>query len=120
MMIWKPLLRFVGSTPFGFMWTVHMAELTTTPVLVASMALSGLMLPVEHLPGPLGHVAQLLPLTPVVTLVRLGLTGSTGDGQVMGLLGSFEAAGTPLLVLAGWVAVGLWLARRWFRWEPRR
>jgi ABC-2 type transport system permease protein len=100
--------------------TVHMAELTTTPVLVASMALSGLMLPVEHLPGPLAQVAQLLPLTPVVTLVRLGLTGTTEDEQTVGLAGSFEAAVVPLLVLAAWIAVGLWLARRWFRWEPRR
>jgi ABC-2 type transport system permease protein len=100
--------------------TVHMAELTTTPVLVASMALSGLLLPVEQLPGPLGQVAQLLPLSPVVTLVRLGLTGGTGDGQVVGFAGSFGPAVVPLLVLAAWVAVGLWLAQRCFRWEPRR
>lgn len=111
------LLALVSATVTR---TVHMAELTTTPVLVASMALSGLLLPVEQLPAPLSQVAQLLPLTPVITLVRLGLTGSTGEGQVVSFAGSFQAAVVPLLVLAAWVAVGLWLARRWFRWEPRR
>jgi len=111
------LLALVSA---GLTRTVHLAELTTTPVLVASLALSGLMLPVEQLPGLLGTVAQMLPLTPVVTLVRLGLTGTTGNGQVVDLSGSFVAAVVPLLVLAAWVAVGLWLARRWFRWEPRR
>lgn len=100
--------------------TVHLAELTTTPVLVASLGLSGLLLPVEQLPGPLNQAAQLLPLTPVVTLLRLGLTGTTTDGRVAGLSASFEAAAVPLLVLALWVVVGAWLARRWFRWEPRR
>lgn len=100
--------------------TVHLAELTTTPVLVASLALSGLMLPVEQLPVPLAQIAQLLPLTPVITLVRLGLTGTTGNGEVVNLVGSFEAAAWPMLVLSAWTVVGWLLARRWFRWEPRR
>ena len=100
--------------------TVQLAELTTTPVLVASLALGGLMLPIEHLPVPLAQIAQLLPLTPVVTLLRLGLTGAAGDGQAASLAGSFSAAAGPLLVLTAWIVVGLWLARRWFHWEPRR
>ena len=93
--------------------TVHLAELVTSPVLVASLALSGVMLPVEQLPVPLAQVAQLLPLTPVISLLRLGLSPAAGDPGVGGVL-------FPLLVLGAWIVGGLLLTRRHFGWEPRR
>jgi hypothetical protein len=68
----------------------------------------------------LQSVAQALPLTPVVELMRLGLTGTAADGHHLGLAASFGAAASPVLVLAAWIAAGAWAARRWFRWEPRR
>ena len=40
-----------------------MAELTTTPALVVSMALSGLMLPLDDLPEPLQWLGRVMPLT---------------------------------------------------------
>jgi ABC-2 type transport system permease protein len=61
-----------------------------------------------------------LPLTPVVELLRLGLTGTTAGGQTVSPLASFGAGVLPLVVLAAWIAAGLLLTRRWFRWEPRR
>jgi ABC-2 type transport system permease protein len=99
---------------------VEMAQLTTTPVLIAPLALSGLLFPVDLLPEPLQRLAQVLPLTPVVDLLRLGLTGTTTEGASVDLAASFGPAVVPLLVLAAWVVAGVWATRRWFRWEPRR
>jgi ABC-2 type transport system permease protein len=99
---------------------VEMAQLTTTPVLIAPLALSGLLFPVDLLPEPLQRLAQVLPLTPVVDLLRLGLTGTTTEGASVDLAASFGSAVVPLLVLAAWVVAGVWATRRWFRWEPRR
>jgi ABC-2 type transport system permease protein len=73
------------------------------------------------LPEPLRWVAEALPLTPVVELMRLALTGTTAaGGHRLGLAASFGAAAAPVLVLAAWTIAGAWAARRWFRWEPRR
>jgi ABC-2 type transport system permease protein len=99
---------------------VEMAQVTTTPVLLAPLALSGLLFPVDLLPEPLQRLGQVLPLTPVVDLLRLGLTGTTTEGASVDLAASFGPAVVPLLVLAAWVVAGVWATRRWFRWEPRR
>jgi ABC-2 type transport system permease protein len=100
--------------------TVEIAQVTTLPVLIIPFALSGLLVPLATLPEPLRSVAQALPLTPVVELMRLGLTGTTAGGHHLGVAAGFGAAAIPVLVLAAWIAAGAWAARRWFRWEPRR
>jgi ABC-2 type transport system permease protein len=100
--------------------TVEMAQVTTLPVLTIPLVFSGLLFPLSVLREPLQSVAQALPLTPVVELMRLGLTGTAADGHHLGLAASFGAAASPVLVLAAWIAAGAWAARRWFRWEPRR
>jgi ABC-2 type transport system permease protein len=99
--------------------TVETAPLTATPVVLASMLLSGLLFPVDSLPSPVQGLAHLLPLTPVVDLLRLGLAGIPPHGETVGLAGSFLPALLPLLILAAWALVAAWAARRWFRWEPR-
>jgi ABC-2 type transport system permease protein len=100
--------------------TVEMAQVTTLPVLTIPFAFSGLLFPLALLPEPLRWLAQALPLTPVVTLMRLGLTGTAADGHHLGMAATFGAAAIPVLVLAAWIAAATWAARRWFRWEPRR
>jgi ABC-2 type transport system permease protein len=100
--------------------SVETAPLTATPVVLASMLLSGLMFPVDSLPSPLPGLAQLVPLTPVVDLLRMGLAGIAPNGERVGLTGSFLPAVLPLLTLTAWGLVALWAGRRWFRWEPRR
>ena len=97
--------------------TVEMAQLSTLPVVVVSMVLGGLF-PPAMLPGPLPWVAEFLPLTRVVDLMWLGLTGTTRDGPGdWGSLGGIVAA---LLVLGAWVAAGALAGRRFMRWEPRK
>jgi ABC-2 type transport system permease protein len=99
--------------------TVELAQVTTLPVLMLSLVFSGMLFPLATLTEPLRSVAHALPLTPVVELMRLGLTGTAADGRHLGLAATFGAAVIPVLVLAAWIAAGTWAARRWFRWEPR-
>ena len=100
--------------------SVELAQFTTTPFTVVPLLLSGVMVPLDQLPEAVQQVFRVLPLTPVVELLRLGLTGTTRNGGTVGLAGSFAPAVLPLLVLAGWLVAAGWLTRRWFRWEPRR
>ncbi len=100
--------------------SVEMAQLTTLPFLVVPLNFSGLYFPLSELPEGLDQLSRLLPLTPVVELLRLGLSGTTPDGSTVSLAGSFAPAVQPVLVLLAWVAVGGLATRRWFRWEPRR
>ena len=99
--------------------TVELAQVTTLPVLMLSLVFSGMLFPLATLTEPLRSVARVLPLTAVVELMRLGLTGTAADGRHLGLAATFGAAVIPVLVLAAWIAAGTWAARRWFRWEPR-
>ena len=97
--------------------TVEMAQLSTLPVVVVSMALGGLF-PTAMLPGPLPWVAQALPLTQVVDLMWLGLTGTTREGPGGG--GSVSGIVATLLVLGAWITAGVLARRQFMRWEPRK
>lgn len=100
--------------------TAELSQLTAVPLLVGSLMCSGLMFPVAELPRTLEHLANLLPLTSVVDLLTLGLSGGTRDGGSVDWAGSFVAAVRPLLLLSAWSILSVWGARKWFRWEPRR
>jgi ABC-2 type transport system permease protein len=100
--------------------TVPSALLTTAPCSSALPALSGLLMPLHLSPEALQRVEQVTPLTAVVDLVRLGLTRTTRDGDVVGLAASFTAAAVPTANLTARLLVRLRGTRRWFRWEPRR
>lgn len=101
--------------------TVQLAQVTTMPALWLPLVFSGLLFPLAMLPEPLRWVAEALPLTPVMELLRLALTGTTAaGGHHLGLAATFSAAVIPVLVLTAWIAAAGWAARRWFRWEPRR
>ena len=91
--------------------TVETAQLTATPLLVLSLTFSGALFPLADLPGVWPWITQCLPLSPVVDLVRLGLTGSPSSG---------DAVPRAVLILGLWFVAGAWSVRRWFRWEPRR
>jgi ABC-2 type transport system permease protein len=124
-----PLLALVGGTALmvllaaastSFTRTAESAQVTTLPLLLVSTGLSGLITPLAGFPDTLAEVARLLPLTPVVELLQLGLAGVTWDGDLVDAGGAWSAAVQPLAVLAGWLVLAALAATRWFRWAPRR
>ncbi|MDX3315065.1 ABC transporter permease [Streptomyces sp. NPDC054884] len=90
--------------------TVDSAQVTTAPFVLVSLTGSGMAVPLELLPDRLASVCELLPLSPVITLIRGGWTGS---------LSAYEALGALATALA-WLVLAVFAVRRWFRWEPRR
>ncbi|MEU0578043.1 ABC transporter permease [Streptomyces griseoincarnatus] len=90
--------------------TGESAQVTPMPLMFASMLGSGMFVPLELFPDRLASVCELLPLTPVVTLVRGGWTGGLSAGDAFG----------ALAVALAWTAVAVFAVRRRFRWEPRR
>ena len=123
-----PLIALLGGTAVMtvlaaastiFTRTPESAQITTLPLMVATTSLSGLLYPLSELPDTLATVARLLPVTPVIELLQLGLAGRTWDGELVDAGGAWSAALLPFAVLAGWLLVGT-VAARGFRWAPRR
>ncbi|MDL2081311.1 ABC transporter permease [Streptomyces sp. GXMU-J15] len=100
----------LAAVTSAFTRTTETAQVTTLPLVLVSMLGSGMSFPLEVLPDTAASVCELLPLTPVMTLVRGGWTGELSLG---------EATGALVTALA-WTAIGVFAVRRWFRWEPRR
>ena len=90
--------------------TVESAQVTTMPMVLVSMIGSGVTVPLELLPDRLASVCELLPLSPVIVLIRGGWTGD---------LSAYETLGAVATALA-WTVLAVFAVRRWFRWEPRR
>ncbi|MEU3296122.1 ABC transporter permease [Streptomyces longwoodensis] len=104
------LCAALGAVTAAVTRTVESAQVTTLPLVLLSMTLSGVTVPLELLPDRLASVCELLPLSPVITLVRGGWTGD---------LSAYEALGAVATALA-WIVLAVFAVRRWFRWEPRR
>lgn len=100
--------------------TVEAAQLTTLPLILVALLLSGLSLPLSLLPDGLQLVAQLTPMFPVVDLVLLAFDGVQATGTAVAGGALVRAVLVDLAVMAAWVLLGLQLVRRTFRWEPRR
>src|SRR3954453_5369952 len=124
-----PLLALVGggalmvvlaAVSTSFTRTVEAAQFTTLPLGLAETLFSGLLVPLSAFPQPVAEVFRFLPLTPVIELTRLGLVGETWNEHAVDTAGAWTAAPVPLAVLAGWLVVGAVVARRVFRWAPRR
>ncbi|MGK5497318.1 ABC transporter permease [Streptomyces sp. URMC 125] len=90
--------------------TAESAQITALPLLLVSFVGSGVFVPLEVMPDGLADVLRILPMTPVVDLVRYGWLGGGGSGDVL----------RALAVAVVWVAASVFAVRRWFRWEPRR
>lgn len=73
-------------------------------LFIASLLLGGIVLPIDHLPGPLATVAAALPAAALSEAIRIGF-GAGGD------------ATGPLFLLAGWALAGVGLAAATFSWE---
>jgi ABC-2 type transport system permease protein len=97
--------------------TAESAQLTSMPVIV--LAVAGTLVPV--LPEGVRDYALVNPVTALDRLVRVTWFGRDGYGAggSLSFADTWVAAGPPLLVVAVWTVLSVWLARRWMRWEPR-
>jgi ABC-2 type transport system permease protein len=114
------LMVVLAAVSTSFTRTVEAAQFTTLPLVLAATLFSGLLVPLSGFPETAAQVFRFLPLTPVIELIRLGLAGETWNGHAVDTAGAWAAAPLPLAVLAGWVVIGGLVARRVFRWTPRR
>jgi ABC-2 type transport system permease protein len=114
------LMVVLAAASTAFTGTVETAQITTLPLVAATVMFSGLIVPLAGFPETVAQVARFLPLTPVVELCQLGLMGQTWDGRAVEAAGAWAAAPLPAAVLAGWLVFGAVAARILFRWAPRR
>jgi ABC-2 type transport system permease protein len=106
LVMWPALAAVTAS----FSKSVESAQVAAMPLLLLSLLGSGTVVPLEVMPDRLASVCELLPLTPVITLVRGGWTGG---------LSAYDALGAAAVAVA-WTVLAVFAVRRWFRWEPRR
>ncbi|WP_221348656.1 ABC transporter permease [Streptomyces beigongshangae] len=104
--MWPALAAVTAS----FSRSVEGAQVAAMPLLLVSMMASGTVVPFEVMPDRLASVCELLPLSPVITLIRGGWTGN---------LSGYEALGAVATAVA-WIVIAVFAVRKWFRWEPRR
>ncbi|MFD5079805.1 ABC transporter permease [Streptomyces sp. NPDC058371] len=100
----------LAAVTANFSKSVEGAQVAAMPLMLVSMFGSGTFIPLEVLPDRLARFCQVLPLTPVITLIRGGWTGN---------LSAYEALGA-LVTAVAWTVLAVFAVRRWFRWEPRR
>jgi ABC-2 type transport system permease protein len=72
------------------------------------LVVGGVILPVDHLPGPLAAIAAALPAAPLSELLRVALGTPSAAG---------DAIATPLVLLGAWAIGALGAAAATFRWE---
>ncbi|WP_336205954.1 ABC transporter permease [Nonomuraea sp. LPB2021202275-12-8] len=107
----------------GFIPNYEVAQLVALPVLFISLVGTGMMIPLSALPEWGQRVAELLPLTPVVTMMRTAFLGrdfAQEAAPVVGFLEAFQVSAAGLGIGLLWIGVGLWSTRKYFRWDPRR
>ncbi|WP_413253560.1 ABC transporter permease [Streptomyces mirabilis] len=104
--MWPPLAAITAN----FSKSVEGAQVATMPLMLVSLFGSGTFFPLQLMPDQLASACELLPLTPVITLMRGGWTGDLSAHDTLGALGTAVA----------WTVFAVFAVRRWFRWEPRR
>ncbi|MEU6766345.1 ABC transporter permease [Streptomyces sp. NPDC046853] len=94
----------------SFSRSTESAQVMSMPLIFASMFGSGLFIPFEVMPDRIASICELLPLSPVIELVRGGWTGELSGSDTL----------SALALAVAWTTVSVFAVRRWFRWEPRR
>ncbi|PSM39278.1 hypothetical protein C6Y14_33055 [Streptomyces dioscori] len=106
LMMWPALAAVTAS----FSRSVEGAQVAAMPLLLISMVGSGTVVPFEVMPDRLARFCELLPLSPVITLIRGGWAGNLSTSETLGALATALA----------WIVLAVFAVHKWFRWEPRR
>jgi ABC-2 type transport system permease protein len=104
------LMVLTAAATAVFTRTAESAQITALPLVMVSFIGSGMFVPLEAMPDGVADVLRVLPMTPVVDLVRYGWLGGGESGDVL----------RAVAVAVAWAAASVFAVRRWFRWEPRR
>lgn len=89
--------------------TMESAQVTSLPLLMIALLTSGMVIPLDAMPDNVADGLRLLPMTPVMELVRGGWLGGLEAVDALRALG----------VALAWTALSVFAVRRWFQWEPR-
>jgi ABC-2 type transport system permease protein len=102
------VLATIAFAGLGLLMAGTLPALTTlaaaNAVYLGLLLVSGMVFPVDELPGALASVARLLPSTALAEVFH-------------GALGVGEVPGRAVTVLAAWAVAAPLAAARWFRWE---
>ncbi|MFJ8073386.1 ABC transporter permease [Streptomyces sp. NPDC096176] len=100
----------LAAATAAFTKSAEGAQISVMPLMLISMAGSGMVVPLDVMPERIASVCELLPLTPVIGLIRSGWTGGAGADEIA----------SQLAVVLAWSVVSVFAVRKRFRWEPRR
>ena len=99
-------LAFAGTgLAMAGAWRAETTLAGANGLYLACLLLSGAVLPLDHLPDPLGGVARLLPAAALTGALRAALTAGA------------PFPGVDLATLAVWAVVMVVVAARAFRWD---
>lgn len=104
-----PLTGAFAAITSAWTRTAESAPVAILPGMIFLMLTSGMLIPFSTLPDVAGDIAQFLPFTPVIELIKGGWSGDVVWSEDLLRIGG-------LLV---WNAVAVMAARRFFKWEPR-
>lgn len=114
---------FIALSLWTAAWTrsAESAQLTSLPIILLA-SVGPLTVSIPEMSDALRSVLEVTPGAAMVELVRVGwfgLDGPEAKEATLSLAQTWSQAGPPLLVIVGWTAVAVVLAKRSLRWEPR-
>jgi ABC-2 type transport system permease protein len=98
----------LGVAVSRFVRSAEGSSATVNAIYLPMLFLSGAFFPLHKLPSAVRGVAEALPLTQLLELLRAAFRGGSGLNHAGGLA-----------VLLAWGALGVVVALRSFSWEPR-
>ncbi|WP_017585891.1 ABC transporter permease [Nocardiopsis ganjiahuensis] len=130
MMLLALFLSAVSLTLMGTLITPlvrngEIAQMAAMVPVLLTLAMGGVMVPLEAVPDSVAAVLRLLPIAPAVDMLRSGFHGMDffghpEDAQAVGTLELWTLALPGIGVQLVWIAVLGYLVHRYFRWDPRK
>jgi ABC-2 type transport system permease protein len=99
----------LGVAITAFVRSAEGSSAVVNAIYLPMAFISGAFFSIDEMPAALAAIAQVLPLTHLLRVIRA--TFIDGEGLM--------ASGLPLLVVGLWGLAGLAISVRMFRWEPR-